>query len=62
MFKKIIIIIGVLVVISFVSISLMKKAYLPYPDFYIKAVCKGKHFSCEQNMSLECRRDGLCIN
>ena len=33
---------------------------IPYSDAYIKSVCEGKHFSCKQNMSVECRCLGIC--
>ncbi len=41
---------------------LVFKAYLPYPGFYVKMDCKNSHFSCEQNMSLQCRQGKGCID
>ncbi len=29
---------------------------------YVKNVCAGKHFSCEQNMSIQCKIFRSCIN
>jgi hypothetical protein len=62
MLKKIVIVAVALIALIVICISLIVGAYLPFPDFYIKSVCKDSHFSCEQNMSLGCRRDGICIN
>ena len=51
-----------LVALLAIVIGLMLIACFPYPDSYIKSICKDKHFSCEQNMSIECRCFGRCIN
>lgn len=56
--KKIILGIIILLVLG---LAVLFKFYSPR-DLYIKYQCAGKLFSCEQNLSDECVKDGFCIN
>ena len=55
--KSIIIVVTLIILFILMKNFLSYPNFLPYPDFYIKFVCKGGHHSCEQNMSIECRKN-----
>jgi len=66
--KKLFIIITIIILILLIWFLLIRYTNPSLPKnnilkgIYIKIICIGQHFSCEQNMSDECSVDGICIN
>lgn len=60
--KKIFRYIIIPVILFIVYYVLVNLWIISYPNSYIKYTCEWKHFSCEQNMSKECKSKKLCIN
>jgi len=65
--KKLFILI-IIILILLIGFLLIRHVNMPLPEngilrtIYVKVICFGEHFSCEQNMSDECTIGGECIN